>query len=52
MRKRPFASKESKAFLAFEAGPQILQNFLRQDGKTFVRRDGRLDTDRTAYHPS
>lgn len=30
--------------MGFEAGPQIFQNLRRRDGKTFVRRDGRLDT--------
>lgn len=38
-------------FWGFEAGPLILQNFQRRDGKSFVRRDGRLDTDTAAYHP-
>lgn len=47
-----FIERESKTpFWGFKAGPQILQNFRRRDGKTFVRRDGRLDTDTAAYHP-
>jgi hypothetical protein len=46
-----FIERVQGVFWGFEAGPQILTNFRRRDGNTFVRRDERLDTDTAAYHP-